>query len=101
MAILTVAVLTTFSTTGYIVVIVALFIRYLLTRSHNQLTAVLRMAAGEVDTEVERPESDAERKKAEEKAAATDIAKHISEALDKIDDQIRKTLDEAQELVKA
>ena len=44
MAILTVAVLTTFSTTGYIVVIVALFIRYLLTRSHNQLTAVLRMA---------------------------------------------------------
>ena len=67
----------------------------------NEVTAVLRMAAGEVDTEVERPESEAERKKAEEKAAATDIAKHISEALDKIDDQIRKTLDEAQELVKA
>ena len=44
MAILTVAVLTTFSTTGYIVVIVALFIRYLLSRSHNQLTAVLCMA---------------------------------------------------------
>ena len=67
----------------------------------NEVTAVLRMAAGEVGTEIERPESDAERKKAEEKAAATDIAKHISEALDKIDDQIRKTLDEAQELVKA
>ena len=67
----------------------------------NEVSAALRMAAGEVDTEVERPDSDAARKKAEEKAEATDIAKHISEALDKIDDQIRQTLDEAQELVKA
>ena len=67
----------------------------------NEVSAALRMAAGEVDTEVERSESDAERRKAEEKAEATDIAKYISEALDKLDDQIRQTLEEAQELVKA
>ena len=71
------------------------------TATLNVVSAALRMAAGEVDTEVERPESDAARKKAEEKAEATDIAKRISKALDKIDDQIRQTLDEAQELVKA
>ena len=67
----------------------------------NEVTAALRAATGEVNMEVERPESDAERRKAEEKAEAVDVAKHISEALDRIDDQIRKTLDEAQELVKA
>ena len=67
----------------------------------NEVSTALRAAAGEVNTEVERPESDAERRKAEEKAESIDIAKRISEALDKIDDQIRQTLDEAQELVKA
>ncbi len=67
----------------------------------SEVSAALRSAASNVEAEVERPESDAERRKAEEKANATDIAKSISEALDKIDDQIRQTLDEAQELVKA
>lgn len=67
----------------------------------SEVSAALRAAVGDVDTEVERSESDAERRKAEEKAEATDIAKNISESLDKIDDQIRQALDEAQELVKA
>jgi len=67
----------------------------------NEVAAALRVAAGEEKPEAERAESDADRRKAEEKAEATDIAKSISEALDRIDDQIRQTLDEAQELVKA
>ena len=67
----------------------------------NAVSSALRAAAGEVDADVERPESDAERRKAEEKAEATDIAKHIRESLDKIDDQILQKIAEAQELVKA
>lgn len=62
----------------------------------SEVSAALRAAVGEVDTEVERAESDADRRKAEEKSEATDIAKHIRESLDKIDDQIRAVLDEAQ-----
>ena len=46
-------------------------------------------------------ESDAERKKAEEKAAATDIGNVIRDALDKIDSQILQAIAESQELVKA
>lgn len=60
----------------------------------NEVSAALRAAAGENNAEVERPESDAERRKAEAKLEATDIAKCISESLDKIDDQIRQALDE-------
>jgi len=67
----------------------------------NEVSAALRAAAGDEKPDTERAESDAERRKAEEKAEATDIAKSISESLDKIDDQIRQVLDEAQELVKA
>ena len=71
------------------------------TTTLGEVTAALRAAAGEMNSAVERPESDAERRKIEEKAEATDIAKCIRESLDKIDDQIRQTLEEAQELVKA
>ena len=71
------------------------------TTTLGEVTAALRAAAGEMNSAVERPESDAERRKAEEKAEATDIAKCIRESLDKIDDQIRQALEEAQELVKA
>lgn len=62
----------------------------------SEVSAALRAAAGESSSEVEGPESDADRRKAEEKIEATDIAKCISEALDKIDDQIRQVLDETQ-----
>ena len=65
------------------------------------VSAALRSAAGEETSAVERPESDAERRKAEAKADATDVAKHISDALDRIDAQILQAIAEAQELVKA
>jgi len=51
-------------------------------------------------TEVSK-ESDADSRKAEAKAEATDIGNVIRDALDKIDAQILQTLAEAQELVKA
>ena len=38
------AVLSSFSTTGYVIVIAALFIKYMLTQTHNRVAAVLRMA---------------------------------------------------------
>ena len=62
----------------------------------SEVSAALRAAASEYNHEVERPESDAERKKAEAKIEATDIAKCIRESLDKIDAQIRQALDETQ-----
>ena len=62
----------------------------------SEVTAALRAAAGEVNPAAERPESDADRRKAEAKIEATDIANCIREALDKIDDQIRQVIDEAQ-----
>lgn len=62
----------------------------------SEVSAALRAAASEYNPEVERPESDAERKKAEAKIEATDIAKCIRESLDKIDAQIRQVLDETQ-----
>lgn len=40
-----IAVISTFSTTGYVIMILAVFVRYMLSQSHNQLTAVLRYAA--------------------------------------------------------
>lgn len=43
-ALLIVAVMSTFSTTGYVIVIVALFIKYLFSKTHSKVTAVLRMA---------------------------------------------------------
>ena len=67
----------------------------------NEVSAALRAAAGEEKPDADRAESAADRRKAEEKAEATDIAKGISKFLDKIDDQIRQALAEAQELVKA
>ena len=43
-ALFVVAVLSTFSTTGYVIVIVALFFKYMLSQTHSKVTAVLRMA---------------------------------------------------------
>ena len=40
---LSIAVLSTFSTTGYVIVIAALFIKYMLTRTHNKLEFILRI----------------------------------------------------------
>ena len=67
----------------------------------NVVSAALRSAAGEGTSAVERPESAADHRKAEEKAEETDVAKHISEALDRIDAQILQAIAEEQELVKA
>lgn len=62
----------------------------------SEVSAALRAAAGEVNVNTERSETAAHRRKAEEKLEATDIANSISKALDKIDEQIRQVLDEAQ-----
>ena len=67
----------------------------------SEVSAALRAAAGEEKLEPEKSESDADRKKAEAKEAASDIGRIISESLDKIDEQIMKKIDEARELVKA
>jgi len=71
----------------------------------NEVANALRIA--ESDTLSKTPttnvakESDAERRKAEEKAEAVDIGNVIRDALDKIDAQILQAIAEAQELVKA
>lgn len=62
----------------------------------SEVSAALRAAVSDAEAGIERPESDADRRKAEAKVEATDVAKHISAALDKIDGQIRAALDEAQ-----
>lgn len=62
----------------------------------NEVSEALRAAASDAVQGTERTERDADRVKAEAKAAATDIAALISDALDKIDAQIRQALDEAQ-----
>ena len=67
----------------------------------SEVSAALRAAAGEEKHEVERPESDSDRRKAVEKEFATDIGRLISDSLDKIDEQIMRKIDETRELVKA
>ena len=71
----------------------------------NEVANTLRMAANGADsnsllTEGTK-ETDADQRKAEAKAEATDIGNIISKALDKIDAQILQEIAEAQELVKA
>lgn len=66
----------------------------------GEVAAALRAAATDDTPTLERAESDAEIRKREEKALETDIARQISESLDKIDEQILKALDETQ-VVKA
>ena len=71
----------------------------------NEVANALRIAESDSlsktpTTDVAK-ESDAERRKAEEKAEAADIGNVIRDALDKIDAQILQALAEAQELVKA
>jgi len=71
----------------------------------NEVANALRIAEdsslSRSSTKEVSKESDAERKKAEEKAAAADIGNVIRDALDKIDSQILQAIAEAQELVKA
>ena len=71
----------------------------------NEVANALRIAEGDSlsqgSTKDVSKESDAERRKAEAKAEATDIGNVIRESLDKIDAQILQALAEAQELVKA
>ena len=62
----------------------------------NEVYAALRLASGDDKPEAERNETLAERKKADAKNAANDLALHISAALDRIDGQIRAALDAAQ-----
>ena len=71
----------------------------------NEVANALRIAESDPlsktpTTDVAK-ESDAERRKAEEKAEATDIGNLIKDALDKLDAQILQAIAEAQELVKA
>ena len=58
-------------------------------------------ASGEEKGEHDSPETQADRDKKDAKEVAADISRHIREALDKIDEQISRVLEEAQELVKA
>ena len=71
----------------------------------NEVANALRIAEdnslSQSSTKEVSKESDAERKKAEEKAAAADIGNVIRDALDKIDSQILQAIAESQELVKA
>ena len=66
----------------------------------NEVASALRHASNDGSLPPERPEREAERAKEEKKVESADLANIISDALDKIDDQIRRTLDEAQ-VVKA
>ena len=68
----------------------------------SEVSAALRAAAsGEEKGEHDSPETQADRDKKDAKEVAADISRHIREALDKIDEQISRVLEEAQELVKA
>ena len=67
----------------------------------NEVANALRIAAsGDAEPPTEERESNEDRVEKDKKEAATNIGNVISEALDKIDDQIRKALDENQ-VVKA
>ena len=70
------------------------------TTTLNEVASAMHAAADIATPEAERPESEAERAKTEAKAEANDISNIIHDAIDKIDGQIRKALDEAQ-VVKA
>lgn len=66
----------------------------------NEVANALRIAARDADATSSSPdvadESNADRVKKDAKEAATDIGNVIRESLDKIDDQMRDTLDESQ-----
>ena len=67
----------------------------------NEVANALRIAAsGDAEPPTEERESNEDRVEKDKKEAATNIGNIISDALDKIDDQIRKVLDENQ-VVKA
>ena len=74
--------------------------RAIATTTLNEVASAMHAAADIATPEAERPESEAERAKTEAKAEANDISNIIHDAIDKIDGQIRKALDEAQ-VVKA
>ena len=63
----------------------------------REVTAAVKAAAGADDVEVsDVSESNAEREKAEKKAEANDPAALFRAALDKLEAEIRKTLEENQ-----
>jgi len=62
----------------------------------NEIAAALKAAADDAKPDAEKNETQAERDRVDAKAAANDIALHISAALDRIDGQIRAALDDAQ-----
>ena len=63
----------------------------------SKVSAALRAASSGDDTQgAESPETQADRDEKATKEVATDISRHIREALDKIDEQIGRVLDEAQ-----
>ena len=64
----------------------------------NAVAAELRTAAADESSSPEHAESDAERTKEEKKAEATNLAAVIHDALDKIDAEIMKTIEENQEI---
>lgn len=66
----------------------------------GKVAEALRVATSETSPQAERKESNADRIKEEKKEVALNIENIISDALDELDDQIRKTLEEAQ-VVKA
>ena len=63
----------------------------------SEVSRALREASAveSSSTAVDRPDSEEKRSKEEQKAAATDIGNVIREALDRIDEQIARALDEA------
>ena len=67
----------------------------------TEVYEALRAAGGDESPEAETSVSQAERDREEAKDAASDVALHISAALDRIDGQIRAALDEAQTKVEA
>ena len=68
----------------------------------SEVSAALRAASNSEEKGApDSPETQVDRDKQDAKEVAADISRHIREALDKIDEQISRALDEAQELVKA
>ena len=68
----------------------------------SEVSSALRaIVSGESSDGVERGDSNSDRVKQEKKDAATDIADHISKALDKIEDEMDDTISGVQDQVKA
>ena len=68
----------------------------------SEVSAALRTAINADATDsVERVDSNSDRVEQEKKAEATDIANHISDALDKLEDEMDDTIAGVKDQVKA